>query len=65
MYLNQTLKSKSKIKIHLSKNKNGIPFHDRERITNFQKSHEKKEYFDFNKELKTFQLEKGKYSNEI
>ena len=51
-----------------------MPFHDRERITNFRNYHEEiKEYFNFNKsvqfqvekceEMKTFQLEKGKYSN--
>ena len=39
-------------------NKNGIPFHDRERITNFQKYHEKI--------TAIFQIEKreGKYSNQ-
>ena len=42
----------------LSVDKNGIPFHDRERITNFQKYHEKI--------TAIFQIEKreGKYSNQ-
>ena len=47
-------------------NKNGIPFHDRERITNFQKYHEKiTAIFQIEKweERRTFQLDKGKYSN--
>ena len=57
-------KFSSGFKHYYYKNKNGIPFHDCERITNFWKYHEKiKEYFNFNKERKTFQLEKGKYFN--
>ena len=55
-------------------NKNGIPFRDRERITNFKNIMKKQqEYFDFKctipnrqseKKRKKFQLETGKYSNE-
>ena len=53
-------------------NKNGIPFHDRERITNFQKYHEnsnnpnrkvrRKENIPI-RQRKIFQLEKGNHSN--
>ena len=51
---------------NVKENKNGIPFHDRERITNFQKYHEKiTAIFQIEKweERRTFQLDKGKYSN--
>ena len=47
-------------------NKNGIPFHDREQITNFQICHVKiTAIFQIEKreERKTFQLEKENHSN--
>ena len=63
--------SRSK-KPNLSRNKNGIPFHDRKRITNFQNCHEnsnipnrkvrRKENIPI-RQRKIFQLEKGKNSN--
>ena len=48
----------------ISENKNSIPFYDRERITNFQKYHEKITAIFQIRQRKIFRLEKGKYSNE-